>query len=169
MHGFHARYMKFSVFTVAVLTATLMGLSVVLAQYGPADGFSDPHWEVLIFVIVGLIVFCIPSVIAFKRRHPNRWPILLINMIFGGTGLGWFGALMWAMSAVHRSPTGNHGGESGLNLFVNDVKTLRVSASDQQAGNDPVADLLRLKKLFDAGVVTADEYAAMRKPLLDRA
>lgn len=50
--------------------------------------------------------------------------ILLINVIFGTTVLGWIAALIWAMSAVHPSPTGNHGEESGLNVFDNDPQLL---------------------------------------------
>lgn len=82
-------------------------------------------------------------------------------MVFGATGLGWLGSLVWALGAAHRSPTGSHGGESGLNLFANDP--VRVAADD-----DPGAKLLRLKRLYDEGIINEVEYQTHRRPLIDQ-
>ena len=132
----------------------------------PSEDYSILPW----IVIVGLILFFIPSYVAFWRKHPNRWPILLINFVFGGTGLGWFGSLIWACSAVHKSPAGSDGGESGLNLFVNDPQIVRIDGNvPVQATNaDPVERLKRLKTLLDDGAISAEEYAGLRRPLLDQ-
>ncbi len=115
---------------------TLAGLGLALAGAGllPTEALAqDASGEpssistifVLLIVVIGLIIFFIPTIVAFRRGHPNRWPILLINAVFGGTGLGWFGALIWASNAVHKSETGSQGGESGLNVFVNDPRSFR--------------------------------------------
>lgn len=60
----------------------------------------------VIFLVIGFliagIIYVAPSIVAFRRDHPNRWPILLINVVFGGTILGWGIALVWALQAVHR-------------------------------------------------------------------
>ena len=61
----------------------------------------------------------------FRRDHPNRWIILVINVAFGGTIIGWGIALVWAMRAAHRVGSTSSGG-SCLNLFINDVKKLQV-------------------------------------------
>ncbi|WP_246441518.1 superinfection immunity protein [Aminobacter aganoensis] len=29
----------------------------------------------------------IPTIVAFWRRHPNRWVILLLNIFLGATGI----------------------------------------------------------------------------------
>ncbi len=42
----------------------------------------------LIIIIVVLLIYFIPSIVAFRRRHPNRWPIFLINLLFGGHRAG---------------------------------------------------------------------------------
>ena len=82
---------------------------------------------VLAAVLFGApLLYFLPSIIAFKRLHPNRWPILILNSVFGLTVVGWFGTLAWALKALHLSDSGSNGGESGLNLFANDEKRVRV-------------------------------------------
>lgn len=126
---------------------------------------------IVIYIVVALLIYFIPSIVAFRRGHPNRWPILVINFLFGGTGLGWLGSLVWACGAVHKSPTGNNGGESGLNLFVNDPVTVKLAPESAPALIDSGTveeKLRRLKQLFDSGAISAEEYAGLKKPLLDR-
>ena len=84
-------------------------------------------WLVLIPVV--FVIYAVPSIVAFRRRHPNRYVILAINLAFGGTGVGWLAGLVWACGAVHLSNegSGSHGGESGLNLFANDPKLVRLA------------------------------------------
>lgn len=143
--------------------------AIALAQ---PIGESQAAEEVILILVLlaAAVIYVIPSIVAFSRRHPNRWPILVINIVFGGTGLGWLGSLVWAMGAVHKSATGSDGGESGLNIFVNDPKTVRIENPEQlsrAAAEDPGERLLRLKKLYDDGALDAAEYAALRRPLLD--
>lgn len=47
-----------------------------------------------------LVLFFIPTIIAFRRDHRNRWVSFLINLAFGATVLGWVGALIWAMNKI---------------------------------------------------------------------
>lgn len=55
----------------------------------------------LVILIVALaVVYCLPSVIAFSRAHRNRWIILVLNIVFGATILGWLIALIWAMNKI---------------------------------------------------------------------
>lgn len=85
---------------------------------------------ILISLLLGSIIFCliyiVPSIVAFRRHHPNRWLILVINFAFGCTVIGWGIALIWALRAVHRPNSAADGGESGLNIFVNDAKTIHL-------------------------------------------
>lgn len=134
----------------------------------------------LTLVYIGAaIIYVIPTIVAFGRKHPNRWPICLVNLVFGGTGLGWFGALIWAMSAVHKSQEGSDGGESGLNLFVNDPQIIQVeeASSSGQSDNalrtivnadEPGDRLLQLKRMRDAGSLTNEEYTKLRQPIIDK-
>lgn len=79
----------------------------------------------IVFLIIG-IVYVLPTIVAFRRDHPNRWLRLVINVAFGGTVIGWGIALVWAMQAAHRLGSTSSGGESGLNLFINDVKKIQA-------------------------------------------
>lgn len=90
-------------------------------------------WLVLTPVV--FVVYAVPSIVAFCRRHPNRYAILAINLAFGGTGIGWLAGLVWAFGAVHLSNEagGSHGGESGLNMFVNDPKLVRLAGPGEGA------------------------------------
>lgn len=130
---------------------------------------------------VSLLIYAIPSIIAFRRRHPNRFAILVINIAFGGTGIGWLGALIWALSAVHLSNEagGSYGGESGLNLFANDVTPVRlVGPSMSPAVNagtaapptisGAVAEIERLSALRAAGHLSNTEFANLKAAVLQR-
>ncbi len=47
-----------------------------------------------------LLLLFLPAVIAQVRRHPNAGLILLVNLFFGWTFVGWIVALVWACSHV---------------------------------------------------------------------
>lgn len=151
--------------------AGLLPVGPALAQFAknpdPVDTFLVQYAVVMVVI---LALYVIPSIVAFARKHPNRWLILVINIVFGGTGIGWLGSLVWAMNAVHKSPSGSDGGESGLNIFANDPITVRVEGPPLTTATaaDITDRLLRLKLLREDGVINDDEYARLRKPLLDR-
>lgn len=50
---------------------------------------------VLLAVIVGYFV---PSIVAGSRKHKSVMAIVLVNILFGWTGIGWIWALIWALS-----------------------------------------------------------------------
>ncbi|MBJ6718829.1 superinfection immunity protein [Bacillus sp. PR5] len=139
-------------------------------------------------IVVILAVIFIPTIVAFRRQHPNRWLIFVVNLAFGGTIVGWVAALVWAMHYAHISEDGSNGGESGINLFVNDPVNVRVDPSmneDQKIAlpisptNNPnpskdhsdaetVNALQRLKTLFESGAISAEEFTALKAPILKR-
>jgi H+/Cl- antiporter ClcA len=43
-------------------------------------------------------IFLSPTLIAFVKGHKYRWIILFINVVFGLTLIGWFGAFVWALA-----------------------------------------------------------------------
>jgi hypothetical protein len=53
----------------------------------------------LVCIIVAFVYF-IPTIVAFKRNHHNRWPIAILNFFLGGTCFGWVIALIWSMTVV---------------------------------------------------------------------
>ncbi|TXN33095.1 superinfection immunity protein [Methylobacterium sp. WL19] len=132
----------------------------------------------LVAITVCVAVYGLPSIIAFHRHHPNRWVILAVNALFGGTLVGWVVALVWALHAVHRpDQTGaSQGGESGLNLFVNDTRRVALVAAPQGDGGghasaplspaDAVRELERLADLRTAGHIDDTEHRALKSAVL---
>ncbi|RWI92146.1 superinfection immunity protein [Mesorhizobium sp.] len=132
---------------------------------------TDAQSEFLTFLLIATIIFLIPTIIAFLRRHPNRWVIFLLNTFLGATGIVWFGCLIWACKAVHitANPRGTNGGESGLNLTANDVVRVRVenatplpAPSSRLSSEEMLNRLERLKKLRDDGAIDAEQFERMR-------
>jgi hypothetical protein len=132
---------------------------------------------IVLLCIVAALAYFIPTYIAFVRGHPNRWVIFLLNLVFGITILGWFGCLIWASNAVHR-PVGykSAGGESGLNLFVNDEKQVRITPAVPVVATkstEPVATsvdsserLEKLAKMHLDGLLTAEEFQTLKAKLI---
>lgn len=111
---------------------------------------GDLAFLAIFFLVIG-IIYIAPSIVAFRRNHPNRWIILVINVAFGGTIIGWGIAMVWAMRAAHRIGSTSSGGESGLNLFVNDVKKIQVIDPPPLSQTSPVEELERLRDLLVRG------------------
>ena len=51
-----------------------------------------------LFLMILLIPYWIPTIIAFVRKHPSRGGILTLNFFFGWTFVGWVVSLAWALS-----------------------------------------------------------------------
>lgn len=134
----------------------------------PNSSNFEGLFGVLLFLI--LFVFGIPSLIAFWRNHPNRWVILAVNIFASPLGgIGWILALIWSLRAIHRAPrstNGSNGGESGLNIFVNDLKNARTvnHRSDQP---HKTQQLVELASLLDQGALTKHEYEKLKSEVID--
>ncbi|EAQ37511.1 immunity protein, putative [Nitrobacter sp. Nb-311A] len=119
----------------------------------------------IVFLFAG-IIYIIPSIVAFRRDHPNRWIILVINVAFGGTIIGWGIALVWAMRAAQRVGSTSSGGESGLNLFVNDVKKVHVVEPPPLPQSSIAQELERLHGLLTRGAISQGEFDDLKARLL---
>ena len=54
-----------------------------------------------------LFVYFLPTVLAGSNGHRNVVAIFALNLLLGWTGLGWVGALVWAL--VHQPKEVSHG------------------------------------------------------------
>jgi hypothetical protein len=138
---------------------------------GQLATMSSSNSSFLTVLLIATVIFLTPTVIAFLRRHPNRWVIFLLNTFLGATGIVWFGCLVWACKAVHitSSRRGTNGGESGLNLAANDPLRFRLEsrAPDpppplQISAEEMLDRLERLKRLRDDGAINAEQFERMR-------
>ena len=126
---------------------------------------------VALLLICVAIVYIAPSIVAFWRNHPNRWIILVINFAFGGTIIGWGAALIWALRAVHRPGLETSGGESGLNIFINDTKKVQfvepppLPTADTRAASTG-QELERLHNLLTRGAISQEEFDGLKAKLI---
>lgn len=44
-----------------------------------------------------LVIYFMPSIIAFQSKKSNTKAIVVLNLLLGWTILGWVGALIWAL------------------------------------------------------------------------
>ena len=51
----------------------------------------------LVALLVVLTVYGLPSIIAYQRRAPNLWSVVVINVLLGWTFVGWVVALAMAV------------------------------------------------------------------------
>ncbi len=67
---------------------------------GPYQGSGAAKELVLIPIALGFYV--LPTLLAWSRRHPQRWKITWINLLLGWTGVGWVIAMVmnFALTAV---------------------------------------------------------------------
>lgn len=56
--------------------------------------------ELFVLLIIGLVVYFLPWIIAYRRDHHQCNSIALLNLFLGWTFLGWVIALVWSVSAV---------------------------------------------------------------------
>jgi hypothetical protein len=56
-------------------------------------------------MLVAIVIYLIPGIIAIVRKHKHMPAIMLTNVIFGWTVLGWFVALIWAFTEAQSKPT----------------------------------------------------------------
>ena len=76
----------FAVFLLSVLAFVLDGAFLKIYVLGFIGG-----------TVASLIIYFLPTIIAFHRDHRNGIAILVVNFVFGWTVLGWVGALIWAI------------------------------------------------------------------------
>lgn len=55
----------------------------------------------ILWLIVVALNF-LPTIVAFARGHRHPGVILVLNLLFGWTGVGWVGCLIWAMVGRQR-------------------------------------------------------------------
>jgi hypothetical protein len=95
---------------VAALAAGIVGFFAAVGSAAAADSggtrLEGAGAAALFFLglFVAVAVYFAPTIIAERRKHPNAAPIMVINILFGLTLIGWAVALVWALTAFRRSP-----------------------------------------------------------------
>lgn len=58
---------------------------------------------VTIAIGVSALVYFLPAVIGFKRKHQSSLAIFMLNLFLGWTLLFWVASLVWACTKVEKS------------------------------------------------------------------
>lgn len=68
-------------------------------------GNPDPTTPIILVIVV-LLLYFLPTIVAVVRGKSNMISISIVNVVFGWTVLGWIIALVWACSvqAVDQLP-----------------------------------------------------------------
>ncbi|WP_233267731.1 superinfection immunity protein [Aeromonas veronii] len=82
---------------VILLMILLPFLSFAGEYSGGAGGGA---LQILMFGIIFLCLYLIPTTVAAKRNHHNMLAIFMLNLLGGWTFIGWAAALIWACTAV---------------------------------------------------------------------
>ena len=83
-----------------ILLFAFMSCIAVIAGVAPASDTAPGALMFLSLVAAAQCLYFLPTLIAFGRQHQHWVPILLVNLFFGWTGLGWVAALVWASMPV---------------------------------------------------------------------
>jgi len=59
---------------------------------------SDTIW--ILLGLLAVLIYMLPTIVAFNKGHRNRWVIMIINIVFGLTLLGWLIAIIWAFNKL---------------------------------------------------------------------
>lgn len=51
-------------------------------------------------IAFGLVLYVIPTFVAWRRGHPNLAAIAAVNLLAGWFLLGWVAALAWSLTAI---------------------------------------------------------------------
>lgn len=139
----------------------------------------NPEDQLVLFVAVVWVIvlagFALPSVIAFRRRDPNRWLILAIN----ASVVGWAISLIMALSPMFKSGlAGGHEGartpddlplESAHAALAGPSASFLVgTGAEQLSSAAAVAEIERLGRLHAGGHLNEAEFSALKKRVLER-
>lgn len=96
-------------------------------------------WQLLIVLVLLPLAF-LPTIIAIKKNHPHKIPIILVNFL-GGLfyGIGWLVALIWC--------------------FI-------TPGNNQRSPTIPAAEIKKLYELKEKGILTQEEFDSKKQALL---
>ena len=141
-----------TIFYVIYSVAMLIAMEIILHQNYE---FKDDGVLLYILVctfslIISLIItslYFMPYFTALKNLHPSKRIIYLLNLFTGWTVVGWGAVLAWAfIIPKSKSPD-------------------RRKKRDSRKKSTP-DEILKYKKLLEAGAITEEEYQRKKKELL---
>jgi hypothetical protein len=126
---------------------------------------------VILLIILAIGLYFLPSIIAFRRNHAYKNIIFVINLVFGLSGIGWAGSLIWAIFPSEKSlidpVVGNVTG-TGLR---NAGDTLGEAGFAKSRGFEnesrKTREIREAAELLQSGAISEDEFKALKRKIID--
>ncbi len=93
----------------------------------------------LFFGTIGLVLYFVPSIVAFVRRVPGRGAVLAINALLGWTILGWVAAMAMALRSTGPAPARPITTVPSSEAPIYETRALEAAAAELP--EDPFANL----------------------------
>lgn len=120
-------------------------------------------------LIIFLIFYFLPSIIALFRGKSNSFAIIILNIFLGWTFIGWVVALVWSFTSDQKNNTvvinNNQKFKNPKNResnFSNNNKKEELIKSHRNS----IKKLNEIKNLLDKGILTQDEFAKQKSQIL---
>lgn len=126
-----------------------------------------------IVIVISLISYFLPTIIAMLRGKSNTFAILLLNLFLGWTFIGWIVALIWSVTSDSKLQTIVVNNNSSIEPG-NEYKALSTQGIKlEQTGNlklnshhEKILSLQKLKQLLDDGILTQEEFIQQKNQIL---
>lgn len=118
-----------------------------------------------IFIVLLVGISLIPGIIATRKQHPYAiwiWLLATVGSLLSG-GLGWIGALIWALIPPKNAPVMPGASTSSASPTWSPSVP---SASKATSGSTVEAELAELQRLLDTKQISQEEYEALRRKTL---
>lgn len=102
----------------------------------------------ILIILIAVAIYFAPTLIAFKRSHPNKVWVLLLNVLLGWTCFGWATALVWS--------------------FIDKDLTELIQSGITSGRSTRYADIEKLSELKNNGAITEEEFLSEKNKLLNQ-
>jgi len=92
----------------SIITIGILLLTTILSITGYMDDFLLGIGALLLMILtiiipilltlLGIVLYCLPSIIAKIRNHNNLSAVILVNLLLGWSILGWIISLIWSFT-----------------------------------------------------------------------
>jgi len=117
--------------------------------------------ELLILLITAisiLLLYFLPTILAFSRKKNNKSIIFLVMFFLGWSVIGWIVSLVWAISP-----------DNSQTIIVNNTPTNseeKLPFNRESAYDEKLNNLQKLKDLLDSGVLSKTEFEEQKSKVL---
>ncbi|MBN2024038.1 MAG: superinfection immunity protein [Pirellulales bacterium] len=82
------------IFVLTFIAVATIGFVLLIVRENGSFLLGLAFWGTLV------AIYLLPTIVAAARNHPNKGPILVINLFLGWCLIGWVVSLAWSVSAI---------------------------------------------------------------------